>query len=120
MPISKSQIPLNGTNIKNVPISCLLSYDHTKTDLTEYLASKTIEYSKDSPTLVMHLLQDTKSKQSITLENGTNIENSGCRIKALPAFHAFTGADNTEIFSRIRKSTCWNRYSKLVMMPSRL
>ena len=52
--------------------------------------------------------------------SGTNIENSGCRAKALPAFHAFTGPDYTEIFSRIRNSTWWNRYSKLVMVSSRL
>jgi hypothetical protein len=30
-----------------------LSHDQTKAHLTEYLASKTLEYSKNSPTLVI-------------------------------------------------------------------
>ncbi|KAJ8358104.1 hypothetical protein AAFF_G00034000 [Aldrovandia affinis] len=43
----------DDTNIKNIPMSRLLSHDQTKADLTEYLASKTVEYSKDSPKLVI-------------------------------------------------------------------
>ncbi|KAJ8353332.1 hypothetical protein SKAU_G00208990 [Synaphobranchus kaupii] len=43
----------DDTNIKNIPMSRLLSHDQTKADLTEYLASKTIEYSKESPKLVI-------------------------------------------------------------------
>src|SRR6218665_1926654 len=34
------------------------------------------------------------------------------RAKAFPAFHAFTGADNTGRFSRIGKSTCLQVYMK--------
>ena len=34
------------------------------------------------------------------------------RAKALPAFHAFTGADNTERFSRIGKATWLQVYMK--------
>lgn len=38
----------DDTNIKSIPIRHFLSHDQTKTQLTEYLAAKTLEYSKDS------------------------------------------------------------------------
>ena len=157
-------------------MSRLLSHDQTKADLTEYLASKTIEYSKESSKLVIaSAAGHTDSNSDLHFENNNHEEAdtllihhavlasrrnpssaqlvffspdtdvlvlvvanyellltntyvsmaSGIlevkpiwnalgsdRAKALPAFHAFTGADNTGHFSRIGKATWWNIYLK--------
>jgi len=148
----------------------------TQADLTEYLASKTVEYSKESPKLViasaaghtesnsqldfegnnheeadtllihhavlasrrnpsdaqlMFFSPDTDvlvlvvANYEILLKNTCVSMASGIlevkpiwkalgadRAKALPAFHAFTGADNTGRFSRIGKATWLNIYLK--------
>ena len=157
------------TIIKNIPMSRLLSHDQTKADLTEYLAWKTIEYSKNSPKLVIasagghtesnrqlyfqennheeadtllihHAVLASRRNSSdsklmffspdtdvlvlvvayydILLQNTFVSMASGMfdikriwtnlgpeRAKSLPAFHAFTGSDNTGRFSRIGKAT---------------
>ena len=166
----------DDTSIKNIPMSRLLSHDQTKADLTEYLASKTIEYSQESPKLViasaaghtesnsglhfddnnheeadtllihhavlasrrnpssaqlMFFSPDTDvlvlvvANYEILLDNTCVSMASGVlevkpiwnalgadRAKALPGFHAFTGADNIGRFSRIGKATWLSIYLK--------
>ena len=157
-------------------MSRLLSHDQTKADLTEYLAWKTIEYSKNSPKLVIasagghtesnrqlyfqennheeadtllihHAVLASRRNSSdsklmffspdtdvlvlvvayydILLQNTFVSMASGMfdikriwtnlgpeRAKSLPAFHAFTGSDNTGRFSRIGKATWLKIYMK--------
>ena len=162
------------TIIKNIPMSRLLSHDQTKADLSEYLAAKTVEYSKDCPKLIIasaggrtehnrqlifdannHEEADTLLIHQAVLASRRNPSNSEFmffspdtdvlvlvvanyhlllqktyvslasgifevepiwtnlgaeRAKSLPAFHAFTGSDNTGRFSRIGKATWLNVY----------
>ena len=164
------------TDIHNIPMNRFLSHDQTKAHLTEYLASKTVEYSKNSSKLVIvsaggHtesnsflFFEDNNHEEADTLlihhavlasrRNPSdaqvfffspdtdvlvlaiaNYENlpkntsvsmmSGIvevnpiwtalgadRAKALPSFHAFTGADNTGRFAGIGKATWLNMYLK--------
>ncbi|KAE8278585.1 hypothetical protein D5F01_LYC23497 [Larimichthys crocea] len=159
----------DDTNIKHIPLSRFLSHDKTKSDLTEYLANKTLEYNKRSSKLIVtsasgitrsnkdlvfqennHEEADTllihqavlasqrnphdaqlvffspdtdvlvlvTANYDIMLKNTSISMASGVvqieplwraigkeRAKALPAFHAFTGADNTGRFSRLGKAT---------------
>ena len=157
-------------------MSRLLSHDQTKADLTEYLALKTIEYSKDSPKVIIasagghtesnsqlhfdennHEEADTLLIHQAVLASRRNPSDSKLmffspdtdvlvlvvaiyelllqntyvsmasgisevkpiwthlgaeRAKSLPAFHAFTGSDNTGRFSKIGKATWLNIYQK--------
>lgn len=159
----------DDTNIKHIPLSRFLSHDKTKSDLTEYLANKTLEYNKRSSKLIITSASGiTRSNKDLVFEENNHEEAdtllihqavlasqrnphdaqlvffspdtdvlvlvtanydlllkntsismaSGVvqieplwralgkeRAKALPAFHAFTGADNTGRFSRIGKAT---------------
>ena len=52
------------TIIKNIPMSRLLSHDQTKADLSEYLAAKTVEYSKDAQSLSLLLPEDAQKVTS--------------------------------------------------------
>ena len=40
------------TSIRHITLSRFLSHDHTKSNLTEYLAEKTLDYNKDAPKLI--------------------------------------------------------------------
>lgn len=157
-------------------MSRFLSHDKTKTDLTNYLVAKTLEYNSTSHKLVIAssagytksnkdlLFQDNNHEEADTLliyqavlasqrnppdaqmvffspdtdvlvlvianydlmlKNTSISMASGVveiepiwraigaeRAKALPAFHAFTGADNTGRFSRIGKATWLQVYMK--------
>ena len=65
----------DDTNIKNIPMSRLLSHDQTKADLTEYLASKTVEYSKESPKLVIaSAAGHTESNSQLDFEGNNHEE----------------------------------------------
>jgi hypothetical protein len=164
----------DDTNIKHIPMTRFLSHERTKADLTEYLATKIIEYNKDSPKLIItsaggqtmsnsgalfennnHEEADTLLIQQAVLASNRNPSDSQLvffspdtdvlvlvianydillkntsmsmvsgvikvqsiwtalgpeRAKALPAFHAFTGADTTGTFSRIGKTTWWQLF----------
>ncbi len=166
----------DDTNIKHIPLSRFLSHDKTKSDLTEYLADKTLEYDQGSSKLIItsasgltrnnkdlvfeennHEEADTllihqavlasqrnphdaqlvffspdtdvlvlvTANYDLMLKNTSISMASGvvqieplwralgkARAKVLPAFHAFTGADNTERFSRIGKATWLQVYLK--------
>ena len=164
----------DNTNIKHVPMNRFLSHDKTKSDLTKYLAEKTLEYNKDSSKLIVAsasgwtrsnselLFEDNNHEEADTLMmavlasqrnphdaklmffspdtdvlvllianydlllRNTSISMvSGVinvqpiwtalgaeRAKALPAFHAFTGADNTGKLSRVGKATWLQVYLK--------
>jgi hypothetical protein len=159
----------DDTSIKHIPMTRFFSHAQTKNDLAQYLAEKTIEYNKDSSTLVIASASgQTISNRSLHFENNNHEEAdtlmiyhaicatqrnldtaelvifspdtdvlvlaiayydnlpkntsismvSGTiklrpiwktlgmeKVRALPAFHAFTGADNIGRFSRIGKST---------------
>ena len=166
----------DATNIKHVTMRHLLFHDQTKADLTDYLAVKTLDYSKESSKLVIVSASGhTKSNSNLvfednnleeadtlmifqavcaTVQNPSNAQltifspdtdvlvlaianyhlllssssismASGVlqiqpiwtalgvdRAKALPTFHAFTGADNTGRFSGMGKTTRFKIYLK--------
>jgi hypothetical protein len=65
----------DDTNIKNIPMSRLRSHDQTKADLTEYLASKTVEYSKNSPKLIIASAAGyTESNSQLQFESNNHEE----------------------------------------------
>ena len=65
----------DDTNIKNIPMSRFLSHEQTKADLTEYLASKTVEYSKNSPKLIIaSAAGHTKSNSQLPFESNNHEE----------------------------------------------
>ena len=43
----------DDSNIKHIPMSRFLSHDKTNAELTEYLATKTLEYNQGSSKLVI-------------------------------------------------------------------
>lgn len=151
-------------------MSRFLSHDKTKADLTEYLARKTLDYSKDSSKLIITSASGvTRSNKDVGIFDDNNHEEADTlmiclavsasrrnqgdiqlrffspdtdvfvlaianydllpkytsismvsgilqiqpywdtlgnkKAKALPAFHAFSGADNTGRFAGIGKTT---------------
>ena len=164
----------DDTNIQHVTMRHLLSHDQTKADLTDYLAVKTLDYSKESSKLVIVSASGhTKSNSNLVFEDNNLKETdtsmifqavcatvrnpnnaqltifspdtdvlaianyylllssisismaSGVlqiqpiwtalgvdRMKALPTFHAFTGADNTGRYSGMGKTTWFKIYLK--------
>ena len=163
-------------DIHNISMNRFLSHDRTKAHLTEYLASKTVEYSKNSSKLVIvsagghtesnsfllfeednhneadtllihHAVLASRRNPSdaqvsffspdtdvlvLAIANYENLPKNTSvsmmfgivevnsiwtalgadRAKALPSFHAFTGADNTGRFAGIGKATWLNMYLK--------
>ena len=163
------------TSIRHITMSRFLSHEQTKADLTEYLAEKPLDYSKDSSKLVItsaagHTwsnkdvgpFPDNNLEEADTLmiclgvsateRNSRNAEMTlfspntdvlvliiaSCdllpkntpismvsgvhqikplwtslgpeKAKALPAFHAFSGADNTGKFARFGKATWFKQF----------
>lgn len=106
-----------------------ISHDNTKADLTVYLADRILEhcidtqkliFSPDTDVLVLVIAHYDQliSNTSICLASGTvQVQPiwkalGAEKAKALPAFHAFSGADNTGRLSRIGKTTWFHVYQR--------
>ncbi len=65
----------DDTNIKHVTMRHFLSHDQTKADLTDYLAVKTLDYSKESSKLVIVSASGwTKSNSNLVFEDNNHEE----------------------------------------------
>lgn len=65
----------DDTNIKHIPLSRFLSHNKTKSDLTEYLANKTLEYNKRSSKLIITSASGiTRSNKDLVFEENNHEE----------------------------------------------